>query len=151
MVCLQENPVVTALDADLQAAGTHCTHCLRQMESDVHFSLSEESNRFACIFCSQTCLAVHKSQSHSLLFTNDAPLPPEVAPGTAPPEVLAERRRAQESFVTYIKKEGRATPLLVARFIARQVALETNKIIDSVMKTTPEKSDYTDTDRKSVV
>ena len=146
MVRLQENPVVTALDTDLQAAGTHCTHCLRRIEPDLSLSLGEESNRFACTFCSKACLVANKSQSHSLLFTNDAPLPPEISAGPAPPEALAERQRVQENFTTYIKKEGRTTPLLVARYIARQVALETNKIIDSVTKTTPEKSDYMDTE-----
>jgi import receptor subunit TOM20 len=52
--------------------------------------------------------------------------------------------RAQEKFVAYIKKEGRVAPLLVARFVARQIALETNKIVESVKKTKPEKPDYMD-------
>jgi import receptor subunit TOM20 len=107
-------------------------------------SLTEESNRLACTFCSKACLVANKAQSHSLLFTHDVPLPLEVVSGMAPPEVLEERKRVQENFVTYVKKEGRATPLLAARFIARQVALETNKIVDSVKRTIPEKSDFMD-------
>jgi import receptor subunit TOM20 len=137
---------VTALDADLQAAGTHCTHCLRHIQPDMSLSLTEESNRLACTFCSKACLVSNRAQSHSLLFTDDPPLPPELVSGIVPPEVLEERKRAQENFATYVKKEGRATPLLVARFIARQVVLETNKIVDNVKKTIPEKSDFMDTE-----
>jgi mitochondrial import receptor subunit TOM20 len=110
----------------------------------VSLSLLEDSNRFACTFCSRACLVAHKSQSHSLLFTTESPLPTELAPGLQPPDLLEQRKQAQEKFAAYIKKEGLATPLLVARFIARQVALETNKIIDSVKNTNPEKCDFMD-------
>ena len=106
--------------------------------------LPEESNRLACTFCSKACLVANKAQSHSLLFTTDSPLPPEIAPGPQLPDALEKRKQAQDKFVAYLKKEGRAAPLLVARFVARQVALETNKILDSVKKTSPEKTDFTD-------
>lgn len=144
MIDVQENPVVTALDADLQIAGTHCTHCLRHIQPDMSLSLSEESNRLACRFCSKACLDSHKSQSHSLLFTDDSPLPLEIAPGPSPPHDIEQRKQAQEKFAAYIKKEGRAAPLLVARFVARQVAMETNKIIDSAKRISPKKPDFMD-------
>jgi import receptor subunit TOM20 len=68
-----------------------------------------------------------KNQSHTLLFTLDSPLPPELA-ASAGPFVLEPRRQAQAKFANFIKKTGQTTPLLVARFIARQVAIETQKL-----------------------
>jgi import receptor subunit TOM20 len=141
---MQENPVVTALNADLQAAGTYCAHCLRHIQPDMTLLLSEESNRLACAFCSKACLDANKAQSHSLLFTTEPPLPPEITPGPESPDALEQRLQAQKRFVAYIKREGRAAPLLVARFVARQIALETNKIVESVKKSRPEKPDYMD-------
>lgn len=140
----QENAVVTALDADLAAAGTHCTHCLRHIENDMSLPLSEESTRLPGTFCSKECLVAHKSQSHSLLFTTESPLPLDITPGPIPPDVIEQRKQAQDKFAAYIKEGKLARPLLVARFVARQVSLETNKIVDSVRKTTPEKSDFMD-------
>jgi import receptor subunit TOM20 len=68
-----------------------------------------------------------KNQTHTLLFTLDSPLPPELAAtaGLLAPE---PRREAQAKFANFIKKTGRTTSLLVARFIARQVAIETQKL-----------------------
>jgi len=68
-----------------------------------------------------------KNQTHTLLFTLDNPLPPELA-GPHPHQAQHGRREAQASFADFIKKTGRTTPLLVARFIARQIAIETQKL-----------------------
>jgi import receptor subunit TOM20 len=50
------------------------------------------------------------------------------------------RKAAQEKFLAYIKKEDRAAPLLVARFIARQIALETTKLARKVFGATASSS-----------
>src|SRR3984957_17368243 len=42
-----------------------------------------------------------------------------------PPQGLEARKNAQMAFVAYIKRISKAAPLLVAKFIARQVAFET--------------------------
>lgn len=68
-----------------------------------------------------------KNQTHTLLFTLDSPLPPELA-ATAGPLVPGPRREAQAKFANLIKKTGRTAPLLVARLVARQVAIETQKL-----------------------
>lgn len=44
-------------------------------------------------------------------------------------EAQADREAAQAAFVQYINDKAKAVPLLVARFIARQVANETAKMI----------------------
>jgi import receptor subunit TOM20 len=50
------------------------------------------------------------------------------------PQAAEARRKAQANFVKYLQKEGRAAPLLVARFIARQVAVETGKMLPGGLK-----------------
>lgn len=45
------------------------------------------------------------------------------------PEAQADREAAQIAFAQYINDKGKAIPLLVARFIARQVAGETTKMV----------------------
>lgn len=44
-------------------------------------------------------------------------------------ESRKERDAAQAAFVDHIKKSGKATSLLVARFVARQVSAETAKMV----------------------
>lgn len=105
--------------------------------------LTEEPNLLSSKFCSKACLVANKTQSHSLLFTTEPPLPAEIGSAPVTPQAVEARRAAQADFVAYIKKEGRAAPLLVARFIARQVALETMKMVEGGKKPT-EKGDFTD-------
>ncbi|KAF9464812.1 hypothetical protein BDZ94DRAFT_1281731 [Collybia nuda] len=139
----KENPVVAVLDADVQAAGTHCTHCLRLLQSSMSIPLTEEPNLLSSKFCSKACLVANKTQSHSLLFTTEPPLPVEIGSAPVSPEAIQARSAAQADFAEYVKKEGRAAPLLVARFIARQVALETMKMVEGGKKPTDE-NDFTD-------
>lgn len=90
-----------------------------------------------------------KKQSHSLLFTLDPALPPEIPSAPPPPVALEARREAQTKFAEYIKSSGKSVPLLVARFIARQVQGETQKLVQATspgaVHGAPE-NDYTDAD-----
>lgn len=74
-----------------------------------------------------------KAQSHTLLFTLENPLPTELAAqsGGVPQELLDARKEAQEKFAASVKTGGKGIPLLVARFIARQVAIETQKLANA--------------------
>ncbi|KAG7447519.1 uncharacterized protein BT62DRAFT_986357 [Guyanagaster necrorhizus] len=123
----KEHPVVTALDADIQAAGTHCSHCLRLIESSI--SIKSSSDPLLSTYCSKACQLSSKSQSHNLLFTTERPLPPEIPMDPPTPQTVEERRKAQAAFVAYLQKERKAGPLLVARFVARQIAFETLKLL----------------------
>ncbi|KAJ3573704.1 hypothetical protein NP233_g2271 [Leucocoprinus birnbaumii] len=127
----KEYPVVAVLDADLESSGKYCSHCFRALDfstSSTAFQLPENQNPLGSTFCSEHCLNTNKSQSTSLLFTQEPPLPPELAAPNSPALDVEGRKAAQDKFVEYVKKEKRAGPLLVARFIARQVALETAKL-----------------------
>ncbi|KAG6841832.1 hypothetical protein C0991_006239 [Blastosporella zonata] len=141
----KEKPVVAVLDADLQESGKYCAHCLRSIDSGMSTVLPEV-NPILSTFCSKACLIANESQSHNLLFTLEPPLPAEFMQ-SLPPNVKqqsdADRKDAQEAFVAHIKKEPRAASLLVARFIARQVAVETAKLTRSAH----EKSDFTDAEK----
>ncbi|KAF8165662.1 hypothetical protein B0H34DRAFT_780452 [Crassisporium funariophilum] len=151
-VIYKEFPVVAALDLDLQEKGTHCGHCLRPIQPEMSLQLPKDSSSssFHLTYCSRACMIASKNQSHTLLFTLDSPLPSEIPSAPTPPEMMEARKTAQAKFVEYLKKENRAAPLLVASFIARQVALETQKMVEA---TNPGKKasadfDFTDTDNQ---
>lgn len=105
-------------------------------------------------FCSEQCLTDNKAQSHTFLFSLDSPLPEALVPPVPiTREEREKRKKAQENYVEYIRKHGHNSPLLAARFIARQLAAETQKLnvgADASQKK-PNKmhgagKDYTDTD-----
>ncbi|KAF9478407.1 hypothetical protein BDN70DRAFT_880013 [Pholiota conissans] len=153
-VIYKELPVVTALDADLQTKGTYCSQCLRAIKPELSLQLPKDTSTtaFHLTYCSKACMLASKKQSQSLLFTLDPPLPPEIP--SAPPAPVAQeaRREAQTKFADYIKKSGKSVPLLVARFIARQVQGETQKLVQATSPSAHPPStedDYTDAESRS--
>ncbi|KAL6305892.1 MAS20-domain-containing protein [Sparassis latifolia] len=124
-VIYKEEPTVAVLDADLQKKGTHCSHCLRDIQKGMAIC---PTDRLDSVYCSKDCQVRSKVQSQNLLFGLDSVLPPELDNGTGR-LTEQERDRAQTQFAAYIKNSTRAAPLLVARFIARQVAIETAKMM----------------------
>ncbi|KAJ3807669.1 hypothetical protein F5876DRAFT_47627 [Lentinula aff. lateritia] len=146
----KEFPVVAALDFDIQAAGTHCSQCLRSVEPSM--SIREpESHALNTVYCSAACQSAAKSQYYGLLFTLGRPLPQEIPSEPSTTEQLNERRKAQAQFANYLTNEmpGHAAPLLVAQFIARQINVEMSKLIShtsSKITTTADEADFTDAD-----
>lgn len=122
----QERPIIAVLDPDLQGQGTYCSHCLRSIEGDT--AIRPESDRLGSVYCSEDCQTKAKIQSQNLLFGLDPVLPPELDHGQSQLSKPA-REEAQSKFADYIKKEGRSIPLLSARFVARQIAIETAKML----------------------
>ncbi|KAG6850624.1 hypothetical protein H0H93_010816 [Arthromyces matolae] len=139
-IIYEEKPVVAVLDADLQESGEYCAHCFRSVEPEMAVIMTS-NNPISSIFCSEVCLDANTTQSHKLLFTTEPPLPPQMSP-PMPAESQEARRQAQEKFVDYVKNEKRSVPLLVARFIARQVAVETSRLAQAERQP----SDFTDAD-----
>ncbi|KAI0346773.1 MAS20-domain-containing protein [Trametopsis cervina] len=121
-VIYTEEPVVTALDADLQELGTHCTHCLRLVHKGDALTL--ENDLLGAVYCSKECQAKSKIQSHGCLFLPEPLLPAEFG---ELPDTKA-RRNGQEAFAQYIKTTKKTHSLLVARFAARQVASQIAKL-----------------------
>jgi import receptor subunit TOM20 len=141
-VIYKEHPAVNVLDFDLQAKGTHCTHCLRHIQTGM--AIKPPSDRLDSVFCSKDCQVKSKVQSQNLLFGLDSPLPRELAPDMSP-DATKQRDTAQAAFVDHIKKNGKNAVLLVARFIARQVAAETAKMLP-ISSTPPPPSDAPEAD-----
>ncbi|KAF8915423.1 hypothetical protein CPB85DRAFT_1433023 [Mucidula mucida] len=140
-VIYKECPVVAALDADLQTTGTHCSHCLRLIESSI--AIKSPQDPLSQTYCSKACQLDSKTQSHNLLFTTERPLPAEIPMELPPPEALELRRKAQTEYVEHLKKSGKAGPLLVGRFVARQINAETLRLIPGVNAENPS---YIDSD-----
>lgn len=148
----QEFPVVAALDRDLQEKGNYCGQCLRPTHPEMSLQLPKDSscNTFHLTYCSKACMIASNNQSHRLLFSSDSPLPPEVPIPSSPPEVKEARRAAQINFVEFLKKGDRASPLLIACFIARQVEAELQKMVEATTSSTKKsnliENDFTDSD-----
>jgi mitochondrial import receptor subunit TOM20 len=91
-----------------------------------------------------------QNQSHRLLFSSDPPLPAELSVPPSSLEVREARRAAQIKLVEFLKTENRASPLLLARFIARQVTAELQKMIETTTpgakKANVVEDDFTDAD-----
>ncbi|KAJ7228212.1 hypothetical protein GGX14DRAFT_412337 [Mycena pura] len=121
-VIYKEHPMLTCLDYDLQQAGTHCTHCLREIQPSMESFSLLSSNGAKSVFCSTPCQVASKTQWHSLLLTLEPPMPAirELSVLTDTPAQLEARRTAQAKLVAYLK-DKRAGTMLVAKFIARQL------------------------------
>ncbi|KAI0921650.1 hypothetical protein AcW1_004438 [Taiwanofungus camphoratus] len=125
-VIYKEQPVVAVLDADIQEKRTHCSHCLRHIQKNM--AIRPDFDRLNSVYCSKDCQVKSKVQSQNLLFSLEPVLPAELDHGMA--ELTKDgRNKAQAAYVSYIKSQYKAAPLLVARFLARQVAIETVKLM----------------------
>jgi len=133
--CLQEEPITAALDLDLESKGTHCSQCLRKVDSAMSLHLPDDPLQTS--YCSKDCQTKARLEHHNLLFGLDPPLPNE--PSTAPTseEAKQDRRKAQERFVTSLRSNGKVASLMVARFLGKQVAAETAKLGTSASGVTP--------------
>ena len=122
----QDQPIIAALDPDLEGKGTHCSHCLRQINEGA--ALKPDGDRLASAFCSKECEAKLKAESQSLLFGPEYAIPIELNPNQDP-ENVKKREDAQIAFASFTRESGRVQATLVARFIARQVINETVKLL----------------------
>lgn len=114
--------MVTVLDADLQEAGSHCTHCLRLVHKAT--AIARENDPLNSVYCSEDCQLKSKAQSQGLLFYPEPILPPELSE-----QEPALHAKSQKDFIEFIKTSKKIGPLLVARYSSRQVSFELTKII----------------------
>ncbi|KAJ7462173.1 hypothetical protein FB451DRAFT_1341170 [Mycena latifolia] len=139
-VIYKEHPMLTCLDYDLQFAGTHCTHCLREIQPSLGSIPLISSSSTKSTFCSKPCQVASKTQWFSFLFTLDPPLPAvlELSQLTPSAAALDARRAAQAQLASYLNKDKRVGTMLVAKFVARQLTASVAK--------TPGTPDYTEAD-----
>lgn len=105
-------------------------------------AIAPPSDPLKSVYCSKDCQVKSKFQSQGLLFSLEPPVPPVLALGM-PQQDTASREAAQKAFISYINKNTKAVPLLAARFIARQVANESTKLMPTAGAQPP--SDIPDT------
>lgn len=113
------------MDTDLQGQGSYCTYCLRKVEGDS--VVKSEDDRLKSVYCSKDCQVKSKAQSDNLLFGLDPVLPPELDAGLGR-LTKDERDKTQTKFAAYLGSQEKLAPIMVARFVARQVAIETGKM-----------------------
>ncbi|TCD70436.1 hypothetical protein EIP91_003517 [Steccherinum ochraceum] len=126
-VIYKEEPVVATLDLDLEGKGTHCSYCLRHIQKGM--AIKPEVDRLGSVYCSKDCQVKANVQSQKLLFSTEPYLPPELDAGIVGEQNAEAREKAQSELANFVTSRGKSTPLLAARFVARQVALETVKMI----------------------
>ncbi|KAI0053595.1 hypothetical protein FA95DRAFT_1552084, partial [Auriscalpium vulgare] len=124
-VIYKEQPVIAALDADLEGKGTHCSHCLRQINKGM--AIRPDSDLLNSVYCSKECQVNSKAQSQNLLFGSEPAVPPELRSEASGGSEIAHKA-AQEKFLEFIKTDPKLAPLLVARFVARNVSAELAKL-----------------------
>ncbi|KAH9927200.1 MAS20-domain-containing protein [Epithele typhae] len=116
-VIYTETPMISALDADLE--GKHCAHCFKPVDEASLASPSMDTYNVA--FCSQTCRAKAHRQWYNFLHGSDPILPPSL-------------RKARTAYATWLNGADDKPPVkrahvLAGRFLAKQVALETGKLL----------------------
>jgi import receptor subunit TOM20 len=127
---------VAVLDPDLEGAGTHCSHCLRAVDAGLALP-APAGDPLGSVYCSRECEGKARAQYHTLLFAPGPALPAELQDADGvPPEARAEldaaRSAAQARFAAFLAAgdaRARTVPHLLARFIGRQVGLETAKMM----------------------
>ncbi|KAK7062149.1 SET domain-containing protein, partial [Favolaschia claudopus] len=128
-VIYKEHPMLASLDYDLQLAGTHCTHCLKEIDPSQGSLTLSSSGGSKFVFCSKPCQVAAKSQWFSLLFTLDPPLPAvlELSQLTPSAAALEARQAAQSQLLAYLNTDKRVNTLLMTKFIARQLTAANGK------------------------
>ncbi|KAI0772043.1 MAS20-domain-containing protein [Trametes elegans] len=125
-VIYKEKPVVVALDADLEGKGTHCSYCFREIEDGK--AVIPTNDKLGSVYCSQDCKDKASLGWQNILFSLDPVLPPELDNGMSA-LTIEQRTKAQEPYVEFIRTKAKLANLLAARFVAKQVAHETVKLL----------------------
>ncbi|KAI0068687.1 hypothetical protein BV25DRAFT_25399 [Artomyces pyxidatus] len=126
-VIYKEQPLVSALDSDLEGKGSHCSYCLRQITKGM--AIRPDTDRLNSVYCSKDCQVKSNAQSQNLLFGIEHPIPPALRQDTASADVLDARREAQTAFLEIVRQPGQVAAMLVARLIARQISVEIAKML----------------------
>ncbi|PIL36948.1 transcription factor [Ganoderma sinense ZZ0214-1] len=123
-----ESPFVVALDADLEGKGTHCSYCFRRIEEGQSFVA--EADKLGAVFCSTDCQTKANLDWNNMLFGREPVLPPELDPSVVGnPTDSDGREAAQTAYVKWLKAKARQPNVLGARFVAKQIAHETSKLV----------------------
>ncbi|CAG8596803.1 8167_t:CDS:2 [Ambispora gerdemannii] len=112
-VIYEEKPIVSALDPNLEGGG-FCGYCLREIKEKV---IEDEDDLFRPIYCSEKCRSTASAEYSTILFKK---------PTTSP---LTDK---ESRLVDLIKGDNVKYPLMIARFFARMVYEETEKVAQKI-------------------
>ncbi|CAG8586008.1 1032_t:CDS:2 [Acaulospora colombiana] len=118
-VIFKEQPIASALDPSLEVGfqsntGDYCSYCLKELTKE---SFREETDLFEAVYCSKNCREKATNEYAALLFTSsDSPDP--------------ESKEAR--LVELVKSGNVKFPLMIARFLAKMVHEETQKVATGV-------------------
>ncbi|TFK81511.1 MAS20-domain-containing protein [Polyporus arcularius HHB13444] len=124
-VIYTELPVVSALDSDLEGKATHCSFCFRQLEEGS--AIAPENDKLDSVFCSQECKDKAYYSWQNMYFGLEPVLPPDLDMGMAA-MTTDKRAAAQNAYLEWRKAKAKQANILGARFVSKQVALETQKM-----------------------
>jgi len=126
--------MVAALDPDLELKGSHCSQCLRHIDSAMFLRFPDDPLQTS--YCSKTCQSKARYEFHNLLFGVDPPFPDYPPTAATPTDKKENRRAAQEKLVASLRSSGRIAPLLVAKLVSRQATDVTANLRTSTSETT---------------
>ncbi len=92
--------------------------------------IAAEADKLGSVFCSTDCQTKANLGWNNMLFGRDPVLPPELDPGVvADTTDIDSRETAQAAYVEWLKAKAKQANVLGARFVAKQIAHETSKLI----------------------
>ncbi|CAI2182138.1 13017_t:CDS:2 [Funneliformis geosporum] len=111
-VIFTEQALASALDPSLEN-GEFCSHCLKELNGA---DFSDDSDLFGAVYCSKSCQEKAMAEYETLLFT------------TRDDDSYSNEAKLKE-----LVKSGRVKyPLMIARFLAKMVHEETQKVATGV-------------------
>ncbi|KAG9303284.1 hypothetical protein G9A89_013610 [Geosiphon pyriformis] len=108
-IIYEEKPIVSALDPILEG-GHFCSYCLKEMR-EARF---EDQDLFSSVYCTEKCQETARAEYSNLLFQR----PPGFKMGDNP----------ETRLVNLVKDGNLKIPLMIAKFMARMVYEETEKV-----------------------
>lgn len=121
---------MTALDSDLQGKGSHCSHCLRNMDQFTIVRL--ENDKLQSVYCSEECRDQTRAYSQRSLLIPTSEFSGAQLSADRDNEILGE---GQKAFAEYLQQHGRVAPELVMRLIARSVSIDMAKLFPDASST----------------
>ncbi|RHZ76497.1 hypothetical protein Glove_197g44 [Diversispora epigaea] len=112
-IIFNELPIVSALDPSLET-GDYCSYCLKELTGE---QFSEESDLFEAVYCSKICKERATDEYATLLFISSD-------------QNDSESKEAR--LVELVKSGNVKYPLIIARFLAKMVYEETQKVASGV-------------------
>ncbi|CAG8436891.1 12365_t:CDS:2 [Funneliformis mosseae] len=107
-----EQAIASALDPSLEN-GEFCSHCLKELNGA---DFSDESDLFGAVYCSKSCQEKAMAEYETLLFTT-----------------RDDVSSSNEAKLMELVKSGRVKyPLMIARFLAKMVHEETQKVATGI-------------------